>query len=99
MIPFYVIIEDFNSKKFIKYDIMGYLINCYNESKNKPQTFEEFKQFVEGKSMYQYWSRCEYEIILCDWPCESFKKKIDVHWQIMMNHDLITNLLMYNVKV
>ena len=28
--PFYVIKEDVNAKKFIKYDVMPYLTECYN---------------------------------------------------------------------
>ena len=47
--------------------------------------------------MYMYWSRCEYEIILLDWPNQKANKKIDVHWQIMNNIDLVTNILMENV--
>ena len=55
-------------------------------------------QFVKDESMYQFWSRCEYEIILVDWPCQQISKKIDVHQQIMMNIDIVTNLLMEIVK-
>jgi hypothetical protein len=33
-----------------------------------PKTFDEFKEFVEDESQYQFWSRCEYEIILSPWP-------------------------------
>ena len=59
--------------------------------------FEEFKKFVESNSMYMYWSRCEYEVILLDWPNQKTHKKIDIHWQIMNNIDLVTNILMENV--
>ena len=98
-IPFNVINFDFNSKKFEAYDVMPYLVNCYkNEKKDKrPVTFDEFKKFVEGKSMYMYWARCEYEVILSDWPGGREHKKIDIHWQIMMNIDTVTNILMSNV--
>ena len=33
-----------------------------------PETFDEFKKFVKDESQYQFWSRCEYEIILGPWP-------------------------------
>lgn len=97
--PFNVINYEFNSDKFEAYDVMPYLVNCYNkEKKNKrPVTFDEFKKFVEGKSMYMYWARCEYEIIISDWPNQKTRKKIDIHWQIMNNIDIVTNVLMENV--
>jgi hypothetical protein len=96
---FNVINFEFNSDKFETYDVMPYLVNCYNkENKDKrPVTFDEFKEFVKSKSMYMYWSRCEYEIILSDWPNQKIHKKIDIHWQIMNNIDIVTNILMENV--
>ena len=99
-IPFNVINFEFNSKKFESYDVMPYLINCYKNVKRKkecPKTFEDFKKFVESKSMYMYWSRCEYEIILSDWPGQNINKKIDIHEQLMMNIDTVTDILMKNV--
>lgn len=102
--PFYVIHYEVNSRKFEKYDVMPYLVRCYQESKKKkyvdcPTTFEEFKKFVEDNSRYMYWARCEYEVILSDWPCNLNQKKIDIHWQIMNNLELVTRLLMENVGV
>ena len=99
--PFYTIIYNINKKEFEHYDIMPYLIEEYKKKKKKkkhPKTFDEFKKFIEGASMYMYWSRCEYELILTSWPCEDKKEKINIHNQIMMNIDVITNLLMDNVK-
>lgn len=98
--PFYTIIYNINKKEFSPYNIMPYLIDEYKKEKKKkkqPNTFEEFKQFIAGASMYQYWSRCEYELILTSWPNEDKKEKIDIHNQIMMNIDRITEVLMDNV--
>lgn len=100
--PFYVINEDINSREFKQYNVMPYFINCYKEARKKkkqPKTFDEFKEFVKSNSMYMYWSRCEWEILCSSWPCEDVKKKIDVHWQIKMNIDLVTRVLMENVGV
>lgn len=117
---FNVIIHDFNSGKFEPYDIIPHLINCYNKKSNKPKTFDEFKEFIKNESLYQWWARCEYEIILGPWPyttspsedyrkrgendIEAWKehwkkhlkecKKIDVHNQVMMNLDIITEIFM-----
>lgn len=115
---FNVIIHDVNSKEFKPYNIIPYLLRCYKESKCKPKTFDDFKEFITKNSMYQWWSRCEYEIILGPWPYisspserydkkgeddieawkEHWKKhlneceKIDIHYQVMMNLDVITKL-------
>lgn len=96
---FYVINFNINTEEFEKYNIMPYLVNCYNKEKksNRPVTFDEFKEFVKSKSMYMYWSRCEYEVILSDWPNQKIYKKIDVYWQTMNNIDIVTEILMKNV--
>lgn len=99
MKQFNVIVEDINSRKFIPYDVIPYLVHRYKEAKTKPKTFEEFKVFVEKESMYQWWSRCEYEIVLKSWPTGNIEKKIDVHQQVMMNIDIITKILMNEINV
>lgn len=99
-IPFYVINENVNAQKFEPYDVMPYLIECYKKvkrRKNHPTTFDEFKKFVKDESMYMYCSRCQWELLLVDFPCEKIKRKIDVHFQIMMNIDIVTKVLMHNV--
>ena len=62
-----------------------------------PVTFDEFKQFVKDGAQYQFWSRCEYEIILVDWPCQKTEEKWDVYDQIMMNLDIVTQIVMDNI--
>ena len=102
MKSFNVIIYNPNSREFVEYDIMPYLIRTYNEKKEKketlPETFDEFKNFVKSESKYQFWARCEYEIILIDWPCQKNHEKWDVYKQIMMNLDIVTKVFMENIK-
>lgn len=98
MTQFNVLNYDINRQKFKAYDIMPYLIDCYKKEKKKPKTFEEFKDFIEKQSLYMYWSRCEYEIILVDWPCQKVEEKWDVYDQIMMNIDVITDIVMKECK-
>lgn len=97
MKSFYVIIQDFNNQEFEPYDVIPYLIARYNEVELKPVTKAEFRQFVKSESMYQWWSRCEYEIIIAGWPNIDTQEKWDVHKQVMMNIDIITEILMNNV--
>lgn len=98
MKSFNVIWQDFNAKKFEAYNVMPYFINEYSDAKNKPQTFDEFKEFIERKSRYMYWSRCQYEIIICGWPNEDTQEKWDIHRQIMMNIDIVAEVLMQNIN-
>lgn len=102
IIPFHVIYYNINTNKFEPYDIMNYLINCYTSIKNsesKPKTTDEFKDFINKNSQYMFWARCQYEIVLKDWPCGIKEKKIDIYWQIMHNIDIITHVLMLNLKL
>lgn len=102
---FNVITYDINSDKFEPYNIFPHFERKYNElvekSKSKngsyypvPKTYEEFKEFIIREGKYHYWARCEYEVILKDWPCKRTEKKIDVWWQIELNLDFITKIFM-----
>ena len=121
MREFNVIGYNFNSKEFVPYNIIPYLVSQYKIKRDKPKTFDEVKEFVKKESMHQWWARCEYEIVLSPWPYtlspserakeennvdawkEHWKKhlnecqKIDVHYQVMMNLDIITALVIDGV--
>lgn len=96
---FYVINYDFNRQEFYPYDVIPYLINEYNKLQNKPKTFEDIKEFIIKESKYMWWGRCEYEIILKDWPSQTTSEKWDVYKQVMMNIDIITNILIDNISI
>lgn len=66
-----------------------------NEYIKVPKTLEDFKKFVKNESLYQYWARCEYEMICHGWPVKQNAHKLDVHEQIMMNLDIVAEIL-YN---
>ena len=96
-----VIVEDYNNIEFVSYDVMPYLMRCYDEArkKDKPKTFYEFKDFVRSKCMYQFWSRCEYEIVLNSlFSGRTKEEKIDVYYQINMNINVVTKLFMENIN-
>jgi hypothetical protein len=98
-IPFKVIVDNVNTKKFEFYDVMPFFISCYEDTKkdNRPKTYEEFKEFVKRNSMYMYWSRCQYELVLKSWIGHNDEQKVDVHWQLLHNLDLVTSILMLNL--
>lgn len=98
MDKFNVIMYDPNMKEFVPYNIIPYFIDCYQNSKNKPITKEQFKEFIKSESEYRFQFRCEYEIILADWPNQQIERKVDVYDQIIMNLDVITDVLMFNIN-
>ena len=110
MKSFNVINWDPNRKVFEPYNIIPYFVDAYKERLEnykkypdnpywKPaKTFKEFRQFVISEGHYQFWGRCEYEIILSDWPCQKTEKKIDIWEQIEMNLDLVTEIVMEECK-
>ena len=97
MIHFYVLFWDFTQDKLIPYDIIPYLLTCYNKAENKPNSYNEFKKFILNESSYIWQSRCEYEILISDWPCKKSTKKIDIYDQIKMNIDVIVPLFINEV--
>lgn len=96
---FNVIIYNVNTRTFEPYDIMPYLINSYRKLKKekRPSSVSEFREFVDKECKYQFWARCEYEMILSDFPSEGTKTKVDIYEQIQMNLDLVAEILMQNV--
>lgn len=101
---FNVLNWDFNNDKLIHYDVLPYFRQKYEEyvKYNKdgdskyhpiPKSIEDFKIFVENESQHQFWSRCEYEVIVHGWPVHKYEHKLDVHEQIMMNINTISELL------
>lgn len=89
-IPFYVLNEDINTHKFEAYDVIPYFVREYYDmtQSKRPKTFDEFRKFVEGKSLYRYWARCEYEILLASWPFGSYKMHTQMKEFLATNPDL-----------
>lgn len=94
---YYVLSWDFNSKNVVPYDIFQYLKREYEDKKIKPKSFKEFKEFILCKSLYMWWSRCEYEILVGQFPPTDHRIKLDIHYQVKMNIDNITKLFMEEV--
>lgn len=94
MKSFNVIIED--NGVFKPYDIIPTLVESYKTTHRK---YKDLKEFVKSTSMYYWWSRCEYEIVLCQWPKGNVERKIDVYEQIMMNFDIVVNILKEELNV
>lgn len=98
MIPYNVITFETNRRKFERYDVMPYFIRAYENTKKKPKTDEEIKNFVIKEARYEFWARCEWEIIISDWPCQQTSSKIDAYCQIESNIDLVVHAFKENIK-
>lgn len=101
MKTFNVIWFDVNEKAFTPYDILPYFRSLFygNRKKERPKTKEELKEWIKNKSLYHFWNRCQYEIVLQRWPTSEILDKWDIHDQIVMNLDIITDILQEEFKI
>lgn len=58
-----------------------------------PDTYKDFVDFITNEARYQYWGRCEYEMICHGWPVRKNNHKLDVYEQIEMNLGTICEIL------
>lgn len=65
--------------------------------RKKDITKDWLKDFVMKEAKYQFWARCEYEIIVSGWPVHENQEKLDVYDQIAANFDAVTDLLYENI--
>lgn len=106
---FNVLEYNWNRRENVAYDVMPYFRNNwksknFNFDKDKVKDRKTLKEWIERCSRYMFWARCEYEFLMAPWPyrddtLKDDMKKIDVHEQIMMNIDVITELLFNEFKL
>lgn len=79
MLTWKVFIEDINSRKIKKYDIFasGNWEEIARDLKESTKDKQEFEIEFKNKLMHQYWSRCEYEVIITSWPPYITSKEIE----------------------
>ena len=65
-LPFswYTLIHDFNAQTIIPYDILAHREFLIKRFKKQFETKEAFAEALHRDLKYQYWSRCEYEMLL-----------------------------------
>lgn len=103
MYKFNVLIYDFNQRKVMYYDVIPYFVREWNSEYCKTDretitTFAELQDWIKRRSMYHFWSRCEYECLIAPWPYNENTLvddlvKIDVHYQILANLDVVTDVV------
>lgn len=91
-----VYVDDFNAKEIGTYDIMqnSRFVEDARKAIKECETRDEFAERIRRDLMYYFWSKCEWEIILSDWPPSGqVEKKIDVFDQVMLNFDVFVDYL------
>ena len=93
---FNVIDYDSGSNKFVSYNVIPFFVEKYNGIKRgRPITFDDFKEMILTESFRQFYGRYEFEFELVkSQTCQT----IDIDWQIRNNLDLITEMVMEQVK-
>lgn len=63
--------------------------DCKKAARKYSKDREAFEEAVKKSLMYNYWSKCEWELILDHWPHKNTAKelKIDVYDQVILNWD------------
>lgn len=51
--------------------------------------FDEFNEIIDRTAQWQFWGRCEYEILVNAWPASSQDSsyKLDIYEQLKLNWD------------
>lgn len=91
-----VYIENINRRRIEIYNIFqhhSFLKECNEAWKEYNHDFSKFEQSVHRSLMYYFWSKCEWEIILSDFPpSKKFnKEKVDVYSQVKLNWNTFIN--------
>lgn len=75
-------IETFNI-----FDHGGFRIDCKRAARKHRENKEGFAEEIRRSLMYYYWSRAEYEVLICDLMKRDFstEKKVDIYQQVMLN--------------
>ena len=70
----------FSNGKIREYDILPYFRDSWKEKYNKEEKDkiknakydakrrQLFKEWVRGRSLYMFWARCEWEMLIGSWP-------------------------------
>lgn len=62
----------------------------FRKAVKKYKKREDFESEIEGWLMYYFWSKCEWEVLICPWPYHPDRDKpakVDIYWQIKNNWD------------
>lgn len=97
-LEFYVLLCGFGNGEPKMFNIFNNIVirEAIIKILEKGPTREELKKELDSVCMNQLWSRCQYEIIVTDFPQVAHSKdyKIDAYYQVKPNLDMITDYLL-----
>ena len=93
-----VYISNINKMKIESYNIFNHYTfrkDCEEAYEKYKDNIDEFANAVENSLAYFFHYKCEWEIILLDFPpCERFKnEKVDVYHQVKLNWQMFISYL------
>lgn len=59
----------------------------------------DFSEVVKRWAMWHYWSKCEWEVIITDWPKYNNEYKMDVFEQLEANWEIFTDYLIKGLEL
>ena len=90
MLEWKVLVSDFNGKEINEYNVfdhMRFYEDCKKNARKNIHNYDEFCKNLRIDLAYYFWAKCEWEIIVTDWPRGEKSIKIDVYEQVMLNWD------------
>lgn len=73
------------TKKDIEKSIKDSDVDCF-----KKLTLDKI---LRRETMYYFWSKCEYEVLVKSWPCEKDSLKVDVFKQLNANWEVFRDIV------
>lgn len=81
--------ENINSGNIERFNVFrhGGLVEDIRKFVKKRMAKEVFTDELRKTLLYYFWSKSEYEVLICQWPINERDKpvKVDVYGQIMLN--------------
>ena len=102
---FNVLHLNYNKNEVEPYDILPYFRDCWKakyykeevtkikEAKTQNKRKKLLKDFIESRSLYMFWARCEWEFLVAHWPFGSKQmyEDLKVFWKDYPNIDDYNN--------
>ena len=91
-VEWYVFREDVNNKQIVNYNIfehVSFVMDCAKYIKKHKNEYFTLETKVRRTLQYYFWSKCEMEVIISDWPPSGkIERKVDIYEQVRLNWDV-----------
>lgn len=99
-----VLVEDFNKHTIELRNVFELSVRFNRELEALRQkecvSYEDFSADLRHATMRAFWSKCEYEVLVCPWPYhpdQNAERKIDVYDQLNLNWDAFVSYTIGNL--